>query len=180
MFLLVLLMSVANAADQWFCTEASSARSGNVVQACGLGLGTSESKARAEAFDNATEEFRRICELSSDCRGHRVSLTPKRTTCKRMLDGLKCYRMVEFTILPEMQTADQTFNTNEFITRDMPKQKMLRILGDPHHIYRSGSTVNFVYKGTICVNEGRCEVTLFKNKVYSWDYIKPQLTDDLR
>ena len=96
--LLISLLSVNVHADSWLCTEESSQRSGNIINACGIGLGSEENTARLKALDNAKLEFKRLCEVSSDCAGRMISVQPQRTTCETEGAGYKCYRLLAFTI----------------------------------------------------------------------------------
>ena len=100
--------------DEWICTEASSIRRGDDIAACGIGYGRHESDARAMAFKHAKEEYQRICDLSSDCRGADIYATPGRTSCSLTRDGYRCYRMVTFTPVtgtqpPDLEYAEATF-----------------------------------------------------------------------
>lgn len=85
-------------ADQWFCTDEASARTGNIVKVCGIGEAKEEGPARIKAFENARQELYQICTTSSDCVDHYLVSAPLRTECKKEDGGYKCYRMVEFTI----------------------------------------------------------------------------------
>lgn len=93
-------LSQALFADEWFCTDESAKRSGNVISVCGVGDGLDEGAARHRALGNALTEFHTLCDLSADCAEHKLSAEPKRTTCSTKPNGLiKCYRLVEVTIL---------------------------------------------------------------------------------
>lgn len=67
---------------------------------CGIGESANdEGFARKKALTNAIEEFKIICDLSSDCANQPISIEPKRTTCAPKENGLiKCYRLIEITI----------------------------------------------------------------------------------
>lgn len=98
LFILFFLMVSTAKADQWLCTEAASQRSGDTIKSCGVGTGSDEAQARAQALDYAKHEFKSICEASSDCVNHYVTAQPMRTACSKE-DGIySCQRLVVFTI----------------------------------------------------------------------------------
>lgn len=85
---------------QWFCTDESGKRQGRVIWACGVGESIDEASARRQALNNAIEEFKTICELSSDCNGKKKVVEPKRLTCVESFGGrlVKCYRLIGVTL----------------------------------------------------------------------------------
>lgn len=97
-FLTFLACSIAGAAEDWFCKEVASQRSGNLVKSCGVGTGIDENAARSSAFENAKQEFGRLCTISADCRGRAVTVSPERTSCEKEEKNYKCYRMLVFAI----------------------------------------------------------------------------------
>ncbi len=105
-------------ADDWLCTEEASQRDGNVIKACGVGLGFDENGARYQALENAKIEFDKVCNASSDCKGHEVVAEPTRTECREG-ELFKCYRLIQFKILPTMiqveaEEDDVSVITNNF------------------------------------------------------------------
>ncbi len=97
--LILLILSLqAQASENWLCTEESSLRSANAISSCGVGEGANESTARANALTAAKTEFTTLCEASDDCKGHLISVEPKRTTCEEKKGNYVCYRLVQFTI----------------------------------------------------------------------------------
>ncbi len=98
LFILSLFLIHAHAADSWFCTDESGKRNDNVIYACGVGESTYEHLARKYALDHAIEEFKTICDLSSDCRGRKITVEPKRMTCISNGPIIKCYRLIEVQI----------------------------------------------------------------------------------
>ncbi len=104
-FLITLLSSqIANASD-WFCTEESGKRDGNTIMSCGVGDAVNdEGYARKKALQAAIEEFKTICDLSSDCRGKAKTVEPKRTSCApvpNLPNFVRCYRLIVVTIVEE-------------------------------------------------------------------------------
>lgn len=95
----LILVSFQATADDWFCKEESSGRSGNTILACGVGESMTEDYARKRALHNAIEEFETICELSTDCRGKATIAESKRTTCEKENGHIKCYRLLQVTIV---------------------------------------------------------------------------------
>jgi hypothetical protein len=96
--LIFLLLSLQAHADDWFCTEESGKRDGNVIWSCGVGESTMENEARKRALLDAMDEFQLICQMSADCQGRRTIVEPKRMTCKPYNGHIKCYRMIEVTL----------------------------------------------------------------------------------
>lgn len=85
--------------DTWLCTSQGISRTGNVIDACGVGQGMNEASARLKALDSAMDEFTTICKASADCDIKNVSVRPKRMSCSVTADGdWKCYRLVEILI----------------------------------------------------------------------------------
>lgn len=91
----------------WFCEEESGKREGNLIYACGVGEGHNEMAAREHALAHAINEFKSICELSSDCKGKSTIVTPMRMSCNGepsknvLLRGTvnwKCYRLIVITV----------------------------------------------------------------------------------
>lgn len=93
----------ASAKEDWICVEASSQRVGNTIQSCGIGVAGDEASARLKAFDSAKAEFDRLCAASDDCKGRKVTVDPRRTTCEPAGGGFKCYRMLSFIIADSLQ-----------------------------------------------------------------------------
>lgn len=110
LMILSLFISIAGAKESWFCTQESSKIIGNQVYACGVALALDEGAARAYASTNAKNEFDFICSMSSDCRGREFSVTPKRTTCAPDSGGVKCHRLLVFTL------ADASVPKKQMIT----------------------------------------------------------------
>lgn len=99
----LLFASQVSFGDDWICKEESSWREGSAIFACGIGSGNDESHARAAAFQDAANEFMRVCVISSDCAGHETTVTPGRTTCAPSKGGITCQRAVTFEIGEEKQ-----------------------------------------------------------------------------
>lgn len=92
---MMILISIGAEAEDWFCTEEAAVRDGNQLQVCGIGESMTEGGARSRALKLAIEEASLLCSVSTDCRGQKVMVVPKRTTCSRDKQGIwKCYRLV--------------------------------------------------------------------------------------
>lgn len=127
--------------DLWLCKEESSVRSANTIGSCGVGTGEDENAARASAFENAKAEFTRICDLSADCKGHELSVMPKRTTCqeapeKKGRERFKCYRLIEFTVVSEKTAVPAAAAPEQPATRC---QIQLAAEGCPNHAGFTGT-----------------------------------------
>lgn len=86
--------------EQWFCTDETSQRQGDVWYACGIGEGMTEGEARSLSLTASIREFGRVCEISSDCNGVKRTVEPKRTSCLESKDKIwKCYRLIQITLL---------------------------------------------------------------------------------
>ena len=99
----------SNAASEekqdWFCTDDQAMKTGNTYVICGVGTYSTEGDARRISLENAVNEFKTICELSSDCKGHKISVEPKRSSCfkstssdKSRFENISCHRMFLFTV----------------------------------------------------------------------------------
>lgn len=87
--LLYLLFSIAHA-DDWFCKSQSAAKQGpSTIIVCGTG------STRDAAMENALDQFKKLCQASSDCREFDYNVEPKRTEC----DHSECFQAIQFNIL---------------------------------------------------------------------------------
>ncbi len=185
--LLLLTFAIpAFAATDWLCTEEASQRKGNAIYACGIGDGRDENEARSKAFLNAKAEFARICDASDDCRGHRVSAEPARTAC----EGLRCYRLVVFTIGQSATYADKTEAFTPFvydkesnlprIRVGMAKADVLRQFGAPDRAETSMGSLEFDYSGRMCQEGISCFAVFDQdNRVLRFNGFKPLYTGNL-
>lgn len=110
MLLCILMVDRAASEEKWFCVDSQAMRQDNIMSVCGIGTSLgNEGEARANALKNAMDEFKILCSLSSDCRGRKVNIEPKRSTCfeKKLMSPdnsysyreFTCHRMFVFTIL---------------------------------------------------------------------------------
>lgn len=168
------------AKDEWLCVEASSQRIGSEIQACGIGNGKDENSARLNAFDNARAEFTKLCEASDDCNGHEIVVEPKRTSCERVNESYKCYRMLAFTIKDkrkkspiELKESPEIFGSFSYKDiQNLPKAKvgmkkedLFKDFGQPvskgnvylpHKDFWGTNATVFNFKGKFCANEYSC------------------------
>ncbi len=100
---IVFNLNVANA--QWLCREASSSRSGQTITACGVGQSQNLDEARIKSRESAVEEFKRLCQLSSDCFDFDYTVIPKRTDCEVKEGKQNCYRALDFEISDRRKKA---------------------------------------------------------------------------
>jgi hypothetical protein len=103
--LFIALESRATDKEQWFCTDDQAMKTGNTFVICGVGTYSTEGDARTKALNNAMNEFMTICELSSDCKGHKITVEPKRSSCfentkkyHTTFEQFTCHRMFLFTV----------------------------------------------------------------------------------
>ncbi|MBN8538355.1 MAG: hypothetical protein J0M15_14980 [Deltaproteobacteria bacterium] len=94
--IIFIFVSTANA--QWLCREASSTRRGQVITACGVGQSRNLGEARIKSRESAIEEFKRLCQLSSDCTAFDYTVVPKRTECEFKNGNHICFRALDFEI----------------------------------------------------------------------------------
>lgn len=97
--------SASEEKQDWFCTDDQAMKTGSTYVICGVGTYSTEGDARRIALENAVNEFKTICDLSSDCKGHKVSIEPKRSSCyngtsadKTRFENFSCHRMFLFTV----------------------------------------------------------------------------------
>lgn len=102
---LILIMASRSIADGWFCTDDQAMREGNTLMICGVGTSSTEGDARTEALKNSMNEFQIICNASADCKGHKIVVDPKRSTCFANPEKLHaawfnftCHRLFVFSI----------------------------------------------------------------------------------
>jgi hypothetical protein len=110
--------SAANA--QWLCREASSQRIGHTITACGVGQSTILEEARVKSRESAVEEFKRLCQLSTDCFEHEYFVIPKRTDCEFKDGHHICYRALDFEI-GDRRRKSVTLNEDE-LKSDLQKK----------------------------------------------------------
>jgi hypothetical protein len=178
--LLVFFSMVAQASDPWICTEMSSRRWAQTIEACGIGISAQENEARLKAFDSALAEFKKVCENSSDCKGRSYTLTPERTSCDESNGKYKCYRMIVFTI----GDADQNQSpgpgsapeNEDHLFRGMTEKDLLTRFGSPKSTTQKGEPdmTTFNYEGELCNENKQCTVDLFSNIVWEFHNIKPK------
>lgn len=198
--ILLIFLIATSAQAEWLCTQESSQRFGSDISACGIGEAKLESEARALALENAKAEFQRLCLASDDCRGHKVTLDPRRTDCKPTAAGVKCYRLVRFSIANELsesgplalaepkkilapsRPARKNAKKNSFepIRKGMTKSALIESFGVPHSIDDLGvigsqrfNRMNF--QGKYCVYFS-CSATVGAKWVTDYSGFKPQYT----
>lgn len=99
--MIVLLLSLsahAKVRDKWFCVEDAGQVSYDEgsMELCGMGYGSTEGEARAKALDQATSDYKKLCELSDECQSRSMFVIPKRTSCEESQGSWTCYRMLSF------------------------------------------------------------------------------------
>lgn len=102
--LTIILGTIASAQAKWMCEEVASVRNGDTIYSCGVGAAPQENEARDLARENAFKEFYALCNNSTDCRGHAINSKPLRNDCQMKGNQYNCYRGLEITILPVLET----------------------------------------------------------------------------
>lgn len=144
-------------AGDWLCTEEASQRRGSSVLACGIGHGASEEEARDKALDAAAVEFKKICDLSSDCHRENVKANPQRTECEKERTGYSCRRLVQF----EMAEMPKEIVQAKSLDYEFYKQFLIKRLGMPSQISRLGWATEWFYDSKeICAGERQCGITI--------------------
>lgn len=196
-FCLLLKSGASHAKDSWLCTEASSQRFGQDIHSCGIGLGKDEAEARLKAFDSAKAEFNKVCDSSDDCKGHEITVDPKRTTCEQTGTGFKCYRMIVFSIRDSLKPQYEPTNKAELhdrslvhnapiLKKGMSKQDLFASFGTPQqvvhaHALGGNDYLQIFYRGRpFCDSGGSCYVIVEDNKVQSYEHFNPEFTDDMQ
>jgi hypothetical protein len=178
------LMMVASAhADNWLCTSQASERRAGSVLACGIGRSGDEARARSMAFDNAKREFAKICNLSNDCRNHKINVVPNRTECQPSNTGIVCHRLISFEIGgpgvnklvdPEPFSVEDVSGYPR-LKRGMSIKQMFALWGKAasSEIMDDIGFRIYSYRGPMC-EEGmyNCEVEFYRGKLKSLKYVK--------
>ena len=205
LFLVILMAahlfpSPACAGENWLCKEESSQRRGNSVLSCGVGFGNDENQARLSAFDNSKTEFNRVCNSSTDCKGHEITTEPKRTSCEQEGTKYKCYRLIVYIIGTAKAASGGTNHSSSLSARDKPetfapfvyesiknkpkvhkgmsKKEVLAAFGAPETAENGMFGFEMRYRGKMCVDEF-CFVTFSGNSVSLYSGFKPIYTEDL-
>lgn len=205
-FLVVFFARAVLATEKtWLCTEEASQRKGNTVLSCGIASGGDENTARLASFDSAKAEFSKICAGSDDCKGHSISVQPRRTACEQTgPKEYKCYRLIEFEIgaasepgrgstsasveLADRPDGFQAFRYEQIekfpkVRLGMPKKDLLESFGAPESVSDSEGQFRqqMIFRGKMCLYENStCHVLIESGRVKSWENFKPVYTDDLK
>lgn len=194
--IMILMLVSCTAEAQWTCTYTSIQKSGPDYEACGVGYGVDENKARDEAFREAKGEFTRLYELDDSIRGHAVTVTPNRTDCQKEQDGrYKCFRSISFLIQKEMRerpiASPDKFESYVYSESEhsklyvgMKKSELLDKFGKPEKVEKGISYMRYEYVGKLCQDRSiftPCVVLVDEDSVVqSWDKINLDYTTDLK
>ena len=180
--IITMILSVSLAKETWFCTETTSERIGNTIQACGIGEGNDENTAREASFKAAEKEFNNLCKMDDYCRTHKITVIPKRSSCEENKEHYKCYRMISFSISNEELTTtyipqDPETGKKNLLKKGMSKEEVAKMFGVPISTdYNSW----MYYQNKLCQKSRNetCRIRFDdKNKVDFWWDVKPELTD---
>lgn len=180
LILALISMSIAQA-DDWLCTSEASQKRDTTILACGIGHAGDENGARAQAFENAKKEFDRICTISDDCRGRKISVVPNRTACEQKGASVTCRRLLSFQIgeedanAPHIQPLDpipvenfKPFSSAQLtayprVKKGMKLSIVAQIWGKPSEIKTYGSSKFVTYNGPMCADGSGCKLTFYEN-----------------
>jgi hypothetical protein len=95
---LMLIPSLTHAS--WYCDQVASAwvEEGKILATCGSGKASDESEAKIKAFENANEEFQKICNKQTVCGTKVVNIDPQRSDCKKVGGEVYCKRLFYFRV----------------------------------------------------------------------------------
>lgn len=96
--LLIFVPSLTHAS--WYCDQVASAwvEEGKILATCGSGTAENEASAKIKAFENANEEFQKVCGKQTGCGTKVVNIDPQRSDCKNTDKGFSCRRLFYFHI----------------------------------------------------------------------------------
>lgn len=101
----------------WICRQAASQAQGDTFIACGYAESQNLMRAREESLEAAKREFKSFCNESVNCRNYAYTITPLRTDCYKDGSRHKCFRGIEYTILPQKKI--HTFVDRPYIKRQI-------------------------------------------------------------
>jgi hypothetical protein len=183
-----LITCKAATADDWFCTEGSSYRTGTTLHACGIGLGKDEQQARTAAFDAAMAEF-----LQQGGQRDMVELEAKRTSCSYKNETWICYRMVDFyeKEMPEavkryvtstkkiyIAPSDEQLPTGKILL-SMSKKQVRQVMDKPTSVMTIGAFIWYQYEGARCGNNLICYVIFNGDTIDSFQNIAYDYLEDV-
>ena len=117
-FLLTMLPVIAHSAD-WYCDQVASAwvEAGKTLSSCGVGSSKDEATAKTKAFENAKDEFNKVCAKDTSCGDKIVNIDPQRTDCKKLDDIFICKRLFYFHITDEIKKEGEP----QVIVKEVPQ-----------------------------------------------------------
>jgi hypothetical protein len=110
LFILLLLVPSLTEASGWYCDQVASAwvAEGKILATCGSGRGDDESKAKIKAFEDANEEFQKVCGKNTSCGSKMVNIDPQRSDCKSNDGKVHCKRLFYFHITEKSKRELET------------------------------------------------------------------------
>lgn len=117
----------ASANAEWLCKEGATQSYGNTYIACGVGSGELEEVARKNALNSAKNEFEFLCKQTPTCRDYERTVRPMRSQCGKNKDIWKCYRAIEYGILPHKK-ENIVLDEEDIINQISAKRETLRKL----------------------------------------------------
>lgn len=178
LFIGVALCRLAFADESWTCTEASSVRVSGAIHACGVATGDDENEARSNAFDNADDEFKKVCRASVDCNPESVSARPARTSCAQINGGFKCYRMIYFVFEAD-KNSKLLKPKHPKLSIGMTVDALTRYFGDPDEVSNAGYNNDplwvYYYKKLSTGSWDICNVAVSAGRVVNITDCKPSV-----
>lgn len=174
-------------AHAWFCEEAASVREDQTIRACGTATASDKTVASAAAFQAALEEFKRVCDASTDCDPNSVIVTPRRTVCSLQTANVTCTRLVEFEIPRTTVRGSRVVANVTRMERGMSKGRLVETFGLPAQV-RQGMSMRkyvrtfwgapegevFIYvDDRFCLRPG-CLIYVYEGTVVGWIGVRPE------
>jgi hypothetical protein len=159
----------APVALSWYCKDVASERSGDTINACGIGESIDEDSARKISLNNAYKELDLICSRSADCANRALEIEPLRTDCQKVENLYRCHRGISATITSRPRDLSQKALLEEIY---VPK-KIIEVDGTKEFIKTSIVDFESTPKGAsvyvdgveVCVTPCRREINQGEHKI---------------
>ena len=97
--LLFLTLTQMGYAADWYCHDVGAERFGNTWRVCGVGMSTVLPESQLASLNIAMMEFKKYCELDTECSKGNKHVEPKRLECtENSMLTWTCYRLIVVTV----------------------------------------------------------------------------------